>query len=159
MAVLQLTVTQKNRDTDYSDTLLLNTKRMSDYHPDSDGNTVFYYAEATPAGKKQNTEYHIAESFDQFTKKLRQAEDLESNQSNFDKVIVTLQALTRGVNEGTFNKNIGFHADNFVKAFADADNSSYSHIFLSYGGFKAVRYKVDATLTEIEGELSSSVSA
>lgn len=159
MAVLQVAVTQKNRDTGYADTLLIHTKRMSDYHSDSDGNTIFYYAEATPAGKRLNTEYRIAKSFDQFTKMLRQAEDLESNQSNFDKVIVTLPALTKGIGEKAFAQNVGFHADNFVKAFADSDNSNYSHVFLSYGGFKMVRYKIDATLTEIEGELSSSVSA
>lgn len=159
MALFQRAVTQKNRDTDYSDTLLLNTERVSDFHPDDDGNTVFYYAEDTPSGKKQNTEYHTADSFDQFIKALRQAEDLESNQENFDKVIGSFQALTKGIGEETFNKNIGFHKRNFVKAFADPDNANYSHLFLSYGGFKAVRYKVDATLTEIEGEFSSSVSA
>ena len=154
MALFQKTVVQKRRDSDYNETLLLNTKKVVDFHPDSDGNVIFYYSELDNL-KRQSIEYHVDEGFDTFINTLRSAEDQEQDTGYH---IISLTAEEKGVNGETFAKRIGFHKDSLIKGIADSDNSNKSHIEIASGGFKPIRYKVDATLSEIEKEASKSVS-
>jgi hypothetical protein len=154
MALFQKAVTQKRRDTDYSETLLLNTKKLVDFHPDSDGQVIFYYADVDNH-KVKPIEYHCADGFDTFVTEMREAETEEEDTGYR---IITLTAEKKGPNQKDFAKKIGFHKDNFVKAFADPDDSNKSQLFISYGGYQVVQYKVNASLTEIAKEASASVS-
>ena len=154
MALFQKAVVQKDRNSDYNETLLLNTKKVVDFHPDTDGNVIFYYAEMGDL-KRQAIEYHVDENFDTFIGDLRSAEDKEQD-TGYN--IISLTAEEAGIGGRTFAKRIGFHKDNLIKGIEDKDNSNKSHIWLAYGDFKPVRYKVDATLTEIEAEASASES-
>jgi hypothetical protein len=154
MALFQKAVTQKRRDTDYSETLLLNTNRLVDGHPDSDGTVIFYYADVDNH-KVKPIEYHCSDNFDTFVTQVRTAEDQEAD-TGFN--VISLTAENRGPNQETFAKRIFFHKDNFVKGYADPDDSNKSQIFLAFGGRGLIQYKVDASLAEIENEASASVS-
>lgn len=154
MALFQKTVTQKRRDKDYNKTLLLNTKKLTTYYPDSDDKIIFYYADVMDR-KVKPVEYHADESFDTFITHVRGEEAKEADTGLKH---ISLTAESKGVNEETFERKIGFYEDHFVKGIADPDNSNKSFIWIADGAFGATQYKVDASLSEIEEEASGSVS-
>lgn len=156
MALFQKTVVQKRRDSDYNETLLLNTKKVTNFYPDTDGNVIFYYADVLDR-KRKPVEYHVNESFDSFITSLR---DEEAKDEDTGLNFMSLTAEAQGVNEDTtyFPQKLGFYKDHFVKAVEHPDDSNKSRVWISDGAFGTVQYKVDGTLTEIEQEGSASIS-
>lgn len=154
MALFQVTVTQKGRNKDFDETLLLNTKRVVDIYPDGDDDSIFYYSERDDR-KQLSTEYHIGESQSDFVDILHDATEKENEG---DRVFLTFTAETKGVKETPFDEDISFNKDMFIKGIEDSEDSDKSHIWIARGAFSAIKFKVDASLSEIEEEASKAIA-
>jgi hypothetical protein len=146
MSLQQITLTQKNRTT-VSRTELFNTALIEDFKADSATTTVFHYTDLDNSKVKSN-EYKTALTKTEFESLF----DEELLNARMDLPVTEIWSPSPRTVDETINVAVA----DFVRAW-DIDASS-SWVLIKRGGFEVVKMKVSATIAEIEGAASTSIS-
>lgn len=149
--LFQVTVTKKNRKT-YAKTLLLTAAKVLDFYEDTDGGTVFYYAERQDR-RLPAVEYKTAINSAAFHALLRGAANEQFVYIEVTEIVNENSGAVSTIPSGrTYRVNI----DNIIDGY-DRDTRS-SYIRIERGPFEVLRFKTSHLIAEIDDISSISYS-
>ena len=159
MALFTVDVVSRNHNSNYSETLLLNTEKVGNFYYDSSANggsggTVFFFAE-NESRRTKSIRYETSLSHADFFDKFSQTVFRESDMSPYRRRL-NLSVVARGINEEPWEKQVNVDAHKLIKAY---DDGSYAIVEVDSGSFDKLVYKTLETISEIKSEYSTSVSA